>query len=141
MGDAFQLTDAFDIKENKEVFKKFHLKTIKNIQTLETNFEIPSIVEDRLKHANSIWFNLDEQFSVRLFIDKSIKKYFERKPLRGQRIIGEDKDGPIEIEIKLTNEMEIIPLIFWYITYIKVLEPQWLADNVKEKIQGYFKEI
>ena len=76
-----------------------------------------------------------------MFIDKSIRKYFERKPLRGQTIIGEDKDGSIEIEIKLTHEMEIMPLILYYIPYIKVLEPQWLADDVKERVQDYLKEI
>ena len=139
--DGFWYLLAFDLKEKKEVFKKFHLKTIKNIQALESTFEIPQIVEDRLRYANSIWFNLDEQFTVRLFIDKTIRKYFERKPLRGQRIIGEDSDGSIEIEIKISNEMEIQPLILWYIPFIKVLEPQWMADNVKEKIQGYLKEI
>jgi predicted DNA-binding transcriptional regulator YafY len=139
--DGFWYLLVLDIKDKKEVFKKFHLKTIKNIQVLESNFEIPSIVEERLKHANSVWFSLDEQFIVRLFIDKSIRKYFERKPLRGQTIMGVDRDGSIEIEIKLTHEIEIIPLIFWYIPYIKVLEPQWLAHSVKEKVGNYLKEI
>ena len=99
------------------------------------------MVEERLKFANSVWFNLDEQYSVRLFIDKQIRKYFERKPLRGQSIIGEDKDGSIEIEIKISNNMEIIPLILYYIPYIKVLEPQHLADEIKDRVQGYLKEI
>ena len=139
--DGFWYLLALHIGKKEEVFKKYHLKTIKNIQSLDKNFEIPQIVEDRLRYANSVWFNLDEQFVVRLFIDKSIRKYFERKPLRGQTIIGEDKDGSIEIEIKLTHEMEIMPLIFWYIPFIKVLEPQWLADEVKERVQGYLKEI
>ncbi|MDZ7818025.1 MAG: WYL domain-containing protein [Aliarcobacter sp.] len=139
--DGFWYLLALHIKNEKETFKKYHLKTIKNIQTLENNFDIPQIVEDRLKYTNSIWFNLDEQFVVRLFVDKSIRKYFERKPLRDQTIMGEDKDGSIEIGINITNEMEIIPLILWYIPYIKVLEPQWLADMVKEKVQGYLKEI
>ena len=55
--------------------------------------------------------------------------------------MGEDRDGSIEIEIKLSNEMEIIPLILWYIPFIKVLEPQWLADDVKSRVQSYLKEI
>ena len=55
--------------------------------------------------------------------------------------MGEDRDGSIEIEIKISNTMEIIPLILYYIPYIKVLEPQFLADEVKEKVQGYLKEI
>jgi predicted DNA-binding transcriptional regulator YafY len=76
-----------------------------------------------------------------LLIHKSIRKYFERKPLRGQTIVGEDRDGSIEIEIKISNEMEIIPLILYYMPYIKILEPQWLADDIKERVQGYLKEI
>ena len=139
--DGFWYLLALHIKEDKETFKKYHLKTIKNIQIQENTFEIPAIIEERLRYANSVWFNLDEQFPVKLLLNKSIRKYFERKPLRGQSITGVDKDGSIQIEIKITNEMEIIPLIFWYIPYIKVLEPQWLADMVKDKVSNYVKEI
>ena len=139
--DGFWYLLALHIKKDKETFKKYHLKTIRNIQIQENTFEIPEIIEERLRYANSVWFNLDEQFPVKLFLDKNIRKYFERKPLRGQSITGEDKDGSIQIEIKITNEMEIIPLIFWYIPYIKVLEPQWLADMVKERVENYVKEI
>ena len=139
--DGFWYLLALHLKKDKETFKKYHLKTITNIKHLENTFEIPEIIEERLRYANSVWFNLDEQFPVKLFIDKSIRKYFERKPLKGQSIIAEDKDGSIEIEISITNEMEIMPLIFWYIPHIKVLEPQWLADVVRNKVQGYLEEI
>ena len=139
--DGFWYLLALHIHNNKETFKKYHLKTIRNVQALNKTFEIPALVEERLKYANSVWFNLDEQFVVRLFIDKEVKKYFERKPLRGQTIIGEDKDGSIEIEIKISNTMEILPLILYYIPYIKVLEPQSLADEIKNRVQGYLKEI
>ena len=139
--DGFWYLLALHIQNNKETFKKYHLKTIRNVQILNKTFEIPALVEERLKYANSVWFNLDEQFVVRLFIDKEIKKYFERKPLRGQTIIGEDKDGSIEIEIKISNTMEILPLILYYIPYIKVLEPQSLANEIKDRVQGYLKEI
>ena len=87
--DGFWYLLALHIGKKEEVFKKYHLKSIKNVQIIDKNFEIPQIVEDRLRYANSVWFNLDEQFVVRLFIDKSIRKYFERKPLRGQTIVGE----------------------------------------------------
>ena len=139
--DGFWYLLALHIQNNKETFKKYHLKTIRNVQILNKTFEIPALVEERLKYANSVWFNLDEQFVVRLFIDKEVKKYFERKPLRGQTIIGEDKDGSIEIEIKISNNMEILPLILYYIPYIKVLEPQSLANEIKDRVQGYLKEI
>ena len=98
-------------------------------------------LEDRLKKANSVWFNLDTPFIVTLLLDKTIVKYFQRKPLRGQTITGEDKDGSVEITIEITDEMEILPLVFWYIPFIRVWEPQWLADKAKEKIDGYLKSI
>ena len=139
--DGFWYLLVLHIKGEEEKFKKFHLKTIRNIQILEKKFEIPQIVEERLNHANSVWFNLDKQFVVRLYIDKIIRKYFERKPLHGQTIIGIDKEGSIEIEITVSHEMEIIPLIYWYIPYIKVLEPEWLANNVKNRTVKYIKGI
>ncbi len=99
-------------------------------------------MEERLKQANSIWFDLDnELFDVHLFVDKEIVKYFERKPLKNQSIYGQDADGLIELIVSISHEMEILPLIFWYMPYIKVLEPQWLADVVKSKVERYIQSI
>lgn len=125
----------------KDTFKKFHLKSIKNIVVKEDSFEIPRQLEERLKYANTIWFNLEEPFSVRLLLHKNIRKYFERKPLKGQSFMGQDSDGSVEIEIYITHEMEVIPLILWYIPYIKVLEPQWLAEAVKKRVSNYLEEL
>lgn len=139
--DGFWYLLAFHTQNKKDVFKKFHLKTIEKLEILDETFEIPTLVEERLKKANSIWFNLNKEFTVRLFLNSAIRKYFERKPLRGQTIIGEDKDGSIEIEIKISNEMEIIPLILYYIPHIKVLEPDWLGDIIKSKVSEYISEL
>ena len=102
---------------------------------------MPQLVEDRLKKANSIWFDLTEQFDVKLLVSKDIAKFFERKPLKGQSITGKDADGSIEITLAITNEMEIMPLIQWYMPHIKVLEPDWLADSIKTKVSAYLSEI
>ena len=99
-------------------------------------------MEERLKKANSIWFDLDEElFNVHLLVDKEIMTYFERKPLKGQSVAGKDPDGSTEIVVSISHEMEIIPLIFWYLPHIKVLEPQWIADIVKKKTKSYLKSI
>jgi predicted DNA-binding transcriptional regulator YafY len=138
--DGFWYLLAFD-SNRKDKFKKFHLNSIKNLNQTKISFEVTQIVEERLKYANSIWFNLDEPFSVRLFIYKDARKYFERKPLPSQMIMGEDNDGSIELEVKITHEREILSLIFDFMPYIKVLEPQWLADSVKKRVQNYLQEL
>ncbi|MBN2833072.1 MAG: transcriptional regulator [Campylobacterales bacterium] len=139
--DGFWYLLALDSNHNDK-FKKFHLKSISNLTIKENTFPILEDIEDRLKKANSIWFDLDNpSFDVHLYIDKEIVKYFERKPLKGQTIFGEDADGSIELMISITHKMEILPLIFWYLPYIKVLEPQWLADKVKDKVIAYANSL
>jgi predicted DNA-binding transcriptional regulator YafY len=139
--DGFWYLLAFD-SEDKDKFKKFHLKSISELTQLENTFSISSDIESRLAKANSIWFDLDKElFDVNLLIEKDIAKYFIRKPLKSQVITGEEKDGSLEIVVSISSEMEIIPIIFWYIPYIKVLSPDWLADMVKTKVGEYHKEL
>ena len=138
--DGFWYLLCFDSKD-KNIFKKFHLKTIKKVSTLKKQFEVKENIESKLRSANSIWFNLDEDINVRLLLSKEIRKYFERKPLPSQNYIGEDKDGSLEIEVKITHEMEIVPLIMYYIPHIKVLEPDWLGKIIKDRVNEYISEI
>lgn len=121
--------------------KKFHLKSIKEIKILPNKFKIDASLETRIKSANSVWFDINEKFYVRLCVDKGIRKFFERKPLPNQQIMRENSDGSIEIEFQITHIMEIKPLIFYYLPRIKVIEPQSLADEILAEIERYLKEI
>ena len=45
-----------------------------------------------------------------------------------------------EFDIKITHEMEILPIIKYWIPYLKVLEPKWLDDIIKQDLKEYLKE-
>ena len=124
-----------------EKLKKFHLKSIKEIKILPSKFKIDESLENRIKSANSAWFDPEKSFIVRLWIDKVVKKYFERKPLPNQQIMCESEDGSIEIEVQVTHTMEIKPLVFYYLPHIKVIEPSSLADDILAEMERYIKEI
>ena len=124
-----------------EKLKKFHLKSIKEIKILPSKFKIDESLENRIKSANSAWFDPEKSFIVRLWIDKIAKKYFERKPLPNQQIMCENEDGSIEIEVQVTHIMEIKPLVFYYLPHIKVIEPSSLADDILAEMERYIKEI
>ena len=124
-----------------EKLKKFHLKSIKEIKILPSKFKIDESLENRIKSANSAWFDPEKSFIVRLWIDKVVKKYFERKPLPNQQIMCENEDGSIEIEVQVTHIMEIKPLVFYYLPHIKVIEPSSLADDILAEMERYIKEI
>ena len=126
-------------KGNK--FKKFHLKSIKDIKHSGDKFELSSELDERIKAMNSAWANLEAPKTARLLLAPEVAKYFERKPHAKQRITGQDSDGSVEIEIEFTHIMEIKPLIYYYLPFIKVLEPKELANKIRDEVGSYFKEI
>ena len=140
MFDGFWYLLFLDVGKN-DAFKKFHLKSIANIKVLDDKFEIETKIEGRLKNINSAWATLDKPKTARLLLAPQIKKYFERKPYAKQSIYGQDPDGSVIIDIEYTNIMEIKPLIYYYIPFIKVLEPKELVDVVKDEVGEYFGEI
>lgn len=139
--DGFWYLLGFDCNKN-DTFKKFHLKTIRQIESLKLHFEIDQEIVKRIENADSAWFNLGEFYEVRLWISPVIKKYFMRKPLSGQKFLGEDEsDGSIEIAINITHDMEIKPIIYTYLPYIKVISPKRLVKAIKKEILEYAKEL
>lgn len=138
--DGFWYLLVLDSK-HKNTFKKFHFKSIANPTPLSIKFEIPFSIEEKLKNANSIWFSLSDAFDVRLHIHASVKKYFLRKPFVGQKSCGEESDGSIIIDVPVTNAMEILPIVYSYIPFIKILSPEWLRKDVKKTIKTYAKEL
>ena len=124
-----------------EHFKKFHFKSVKNVRILADNYKIDEKLSDKIKRASSAWFNPNNEIIVRILVDKTTKKYFERKPLPNQQIMRENADGSIEIELNITHIMEIKPLVLYYLPHIKVIEPQNIADEIKADVKAYLSEI
>ena len=112
-------------------------------QKLEkTLTQVNTKIDNLLENSISIWFKENtEPFTVKLLALKGASKYFTRRPLPTQIIssINSD-DSSIESTIKITHEMEILPIIKYWIPYLKVLEPKWLDDIVKQDLQEYLKE-
>lgn len=139
--DGFWYLIAMDARN--DIIKKYYLKHIFDVQILDETFEVSQEIEDIVKNSINIWFNPHQKpFEVRLFVDTVAAKYFKRKPISPmQAISGEDSDGSIEITLKITHEMEILPLIKSWIPHIYVLEPQWLADIMREDVRKYLEAI
>ena len=140
--EGFWYLLGFDISQSSnKTFKKFYLKDIVQIVRLGIFFEITANIEQKLEKANNVWFSLENPYPIQLLIDKEVAKYFLRKPLKGQQNLGTNPDGSLEITLNITNQMEIIPLILYYIPHIKVLEPQHLREYIKKIVQQYLSEI
>ena len=75
-------------------------------------------------------------------MDKEVARYFLRKPLnKSQRVLKIYDDESVDLELTITDYMEIIPTIQRYIPHIGVIEPDELKDRVKENIDLYLKRF
>jgi predicted DNA-binding transcriptional regulator YafY len=67
--------------------------------------------------------------------------YLKRRDLLpSQEIIHEDERG-ITLTCQASHENQIIPLIFYWLPNIDVLEPAWLKSKVLNTLQNYITTV
>ena len=71
---------------DEDILKKYYLKNISNPQIQESHFKTTQKLDTLLENSISVWFQKDvEPFEVLLYADKTIAKYFKRRPLPTQK--------------------------------------------------------
>jgi len=126
---------------NEDILKKYYLKNIFEIQISEVTFEVDESIEDLMKNSISIWFQKDyEPFEVKIFVSNAIAKYIRRKPLAPtQKIVCEHEDGSLDISLNITHEMEIIPMVQYWLPNMKVVSPKWIDKMICDDLKSYLK--
>ena len=139
--EGFWYLIIFEPIDNK--IKTFHLNTIKNIEVLNTHFSFDEEKINSFDNAISAYYKPNNApILVQLFMDKEVSRYFQRKPLnKSQRVLKIYDDESCDIELTITEYMEIIPTIQRYIPHIGVIEPDELKDRVKNNIDLYLKKF
>ena len=113
--EGFWYLIAQDINDKKRL-KKYYLKNIFNIKITDMSFEINPKIEELLENSISIWFQeQNEPFEVKIHISNVISKYIKRKPIAPTQVIESVyEDGSLDIIVKVTHEMEVLPLVkYW----------------------------
>ena len=139
--EGFWYLIIYEPSDNK--IKTFHLNTIKNIEVLHCNFRFDEEKINSFDNAISAYYKPEnEPILVQLFIDKEVSRYVMRKPLnKSQRVLKIYDDESCDVELTITDFMEIIPTIQRYIPHIGVIEPQELKDRVKMNIDLYVRKF
>ena len=139
--EGFWYLIIFEQIDNK--IKTFHLNSIKNIEVLHEHFSFDEEKINSFDNAISAYYKPNNApILVQLFMDKEVSRYFQRKPLnKSQRVLKIYDDESCDIELTITEYMEIIPTIQRYIPHIGVIEPEELKTRVKENIDLYLKRF
>lgn len=124
---------------NDEV-RTYHLKSMERLELQDDRFSTPeNKVIDHLDNAINAYFKDADIIPVQLLIHKRISKYFDRQPIsKSQTIIPYDGKYD-QMDIWVTDEMEIIPTIQQFLPYIKVMSPPSLQNQIEENLKNYTK--
>ena len=128
------------IAMRKDDVKKYYFKELSNIELINETFEVNTKIDELLENSISIWFDQHkEPFEVKLYATKQATKYFQRRALPTQSILSLNSDGTMEFTIKITHEMEIIPIIKYWIPNIHIIKPIWLKEMIYKDLTKYLK--
>jgi len=139
--EGFWYLVALDARNDK--LKKYHLKSISSIELQENEFHTTKKLEETLENAINIWFEKDvTPFEVILELDEIATKILKRKPISStQYFLKEYANGSSEISLKITHEMEILPLLRYWIPHIKVISPDSLKKQFKQELKEFLQKL
>lgn len=127
---------------HSKIIKKYHLNSISDVTIESEKFRVRARIDEIVENAVNIWFDeKKEPFIVKLFVDKQAAKYFIRKPISKTQKITPQSGGSIELEVTITHEMEIIPLIKQWMPLVLPLEPTWIIDRVRQDTEAFCRQM
>jgi len=125
---------------HKNKYRTYHIKSIQELEIINEHFEVKENILKNLDKAVNIWYDPTvKPFLVELFADKDATKYLERIPISKTQKIIKHNDGTSVIYLEITHKNEIIRKILMWLPNIKVIEPQWLKEEI-DKIITHYKE-
>jgi predicted DNA-binding transcriptional regulator YafY len=138
--DAYWYLICFDTKY-KDI-RKYHLNSITNIIELDEVYDFDIKIIEKFDTAINAWYKPEQEpVCIQLFLEKEVAIYFQRKPIsKTQRVIKTYEDESCDIELTVTDFMEIIPTIQRFIPYIIVLAPQSLKDKLVHNTKLYLEK-
>ncbi len=125
--------------ENSKL-KSFALSQISWFESKPQTFSANENTLALLEKSPDPWLS-EDNFTVTLFVNHNVSVYLKRRDLLpSQQIIHEDKKG-ITLTCQASHENQIIPLIFYWLPNIDVLEPAWLKAKVVHTLQHYITTV
>jgi len=128
------------LAQHDDYTKKFYIKSIDSCEISETLFKHNQKIIDRLENSINVWFSTSEEpYEVRLWVDKDVVVYFERKPVAKNQKLYKQPDGSAELVLKVTSDEEIYPILKYWIPNVRIIEPEYIQENFEKVLSSYLK--
>ena len=131
----------YAIGETEKGYRTFGIDRIENI-TIGTKKFKPKTEEAKEKFSNVIGLNhVDHKLeTIKLSFHSSQKPYIVSLPLHhSQKEISLDNGKTFDIELLIHPNFEFRQQVLKYGSLVKVVEPKWLAAEIKEELRKAFE--
>lgn len=118
----------------KEV-RHFRIDRMVSVKQLEENFEL--LDDSKIKnYLDNIFLTFHGKNTVKLkaVISEKLKIFLEHTPISDDQKLYYDESGRIVLEFTTTSEEELIRWLMWWQEEIRVVEPQYVIDKLKFKL-------
>jgi predicted DNA-binding transcriptional regulator YafY len=128
------------LAQHDDYTKKFYIKSIDSCEISDTLFKHNQKIIDRLENSINVWFSTSEEpYEVRLWVDKEVVVYFERKPVAKNQKLYKQPDGSAELVLKVTSDEEIYPILKYWMPNVRIIEPEYIQENFEKVLSSYLK--
>lgn len=119
--------------------KSFSLSQITWLDIQSTTFIPEENAVELLEKRLDPWVS-EDTFEVKIFINRNISHYFTRRNLLPEQEVVGQHSGGITLRCQAAHENQILPLIFYWLPNIQILEPEWLKDKLLGTLENYLSE-
>ncbi|HHA2329623.1 TPA: helix-turn-helix transcriptional regulator [Enterobacter ludwigii] len=116
--------------------KSFSLSQISLFDIQQKTFTPEENALGLLEKSLDPWVS-EDTFEVKIFIKDTISHYFMRRDLLPeQELVGEQHNG-VTLRCQAAHENQILPLLFYWLPNIQILEPNWLKEKLLKTLENY----
>ena len=123
-------------KDQLRTYRISHIKLTHSLHEYSQFVPDPNIVK-LVEEDDSIWFGQKKQ-EIILSIDSHVAFYFkQRSILPEQLIVKELGDGGLLVSSRINHDMQLLPLIRFWIPHVKIVHPERLQAEVEKELREY----
>lgn len=148
--DKLRLVEPYRLIHNKGIWylaateggrlKSFALSRIQNLRMLSETFAPSPELQVQIETDDDIWFG-HEKIQVTVRVAASNAYYFlRRNVLPQQELVEKQEDGQLIVRCQVNHANQLLPIIRYWIPHVRIIEPVWLQQKLRDELNGYLAE-
>lgn len=125
-------------QDKLRTYRLSQVQQLKLVSKAESFAHDPEILK-MLADEDSIWFGQQKQ-QVLIRVQPEVTVFFkERRLFPEQQIEQEAETGELFISCQIRHEMQLLPLVRYWLPYVKIIEPIHFQQKLEQDLQGYLR--